>query len=311
MAVAQPLILRQSRWAAKIETTTGTAISLSASDATFIASNGRINYRLPTVRRQKNGVSSNLPAKPSSQAADITMSLEMAGSGSGSLPDWTKFLKAAGWAASSLVLSVATGSATADTLTVGEYVDGRLDQAAGCSFDWTMRFAMGQIPYLDLTGQGCYVAPTAVAIITPTYSTVIPPVVRGITFTIGGTSYITNNIVIAGNNTLYLREDETSSTGFRSCVVTDRDPTLTVSVESQAVGTKDWVADLVAGTEAALSIVIGTGSNTTLTIAAPKIQLRQAPQKGDRNGVLVEDLLFQLNSDGSYTDDSEITLTQS
>lgn len=309
MAIVQPLILRQTRMAAKLETTTGTAISLAASDGTFISYNGRIDHRVPTTRRQKPGSSSNIPAKAQARAADVSLTLEMMGAGSAALPDWSKFLKAAGWSASSLVMSLATGSATADTLTVGHYVDGRLRQAAGCAFDWTMRLAVGMPGYIDLRGQGAYVAATAVSLISPTYTTVNPPTVRGITFTIGGTAYVTNAVTITGGNTIYLREDVTSATGYLAACISDRDPTLNVSVEGLALGTKDWMADHVAETEAALSIVLGSTSNNTMTLAAPKMQLREAPRDGERNGVLTDELLFQLNADGSYTDDSELTLT--
>lgn len=302
MSSGHALLTKQSRVAAKIETVAGTAVSLTAAEATFIASNFGISYDSAFTKRNKPGTMSQLKGKPQNRGARVTGSLEMLPSTSA---QWLLFLKACGFVANTNVYTPVSGSASADTMTVGHYVDGRLKQAAGVSFSWTMRLDGGMIPMLDVAGEGCYVAPTATALITPTYETTNPATVRGITFTIGGTTYTAPGITISGGNSLYLRPDITSATGYKSCEITDRNITVAVSLEALGLGTKDWYDAYYSETESALSVVIGSSN---ITIAAPKMQLETPPQDGDRNGILTDELVFQCNVD-SGADDSEFSLT--
>ena len=56
-------------------------------------------------------------------------------------------------------------------------------------FNGVIRLRTGMVPMLELRGEGCRVAPSATALISPTYETTNPATVRGITFTVGGVNY--------------------------------------------------------------------------------------------------------------------------
>jgi hypothetical protein len=62
--------------------------------------------------------------------------------------------------------------------------------------------------------------------------------------------------------------NDASDTGYLYALVTRRMSTLTLQPLAVPIATKDWFAELVASTEAALSIVLGTAANNTITIAA-------------------------------------------
>lgn len=310
MSIDTALLTRQRLLAAKIETTTGTPIALSNSDAAMNIFDSKIEPEIPAGDRRGQSALSRIPQVPGARKANVSFKSELHGAGSSGSALWTMFLLASGMSQSGAVYSFASGAASPTTLTVGSYIDGRFKSAAGCVFDWTLTLAAGKPAMFEWTGVGVWQVPSAVSLLTPTYPTVIPPRVAGITLTVGGTSYYVNEIKISAGNTLALRQDATHVSGYHAGIVTDRAPRVTMDPEALPLGTKDWFADHLASTEAALNCVVGGTSNNIFTIAAPKMQLMNPPQEGDRDGIYTDSLEFQCNRSAAAGDD-ELTITQS
>lgn len=308
MPVDAPLLSRQRVLAAKVETTTGTAISISASDAVFNIYDAQMAAEVGFDEREGQSSLSPLPGIAGARAMRTTFSTDVVGAGSAVLPDYTAFILASGFAASSLVLSPATGAASPTTLTVGLYQDGRLKKSVGTCGSFSMSAKSGSFGRFSFNLLGKYGAPTATSIIAPSYPTVKPPRLASATFTIGGTAYKISNVEIDVQNTVALRQDAVDASGYYAAVVTGRKIVVRCDPEALAIGTKDWYADFIASTEAALSLVFDGGSNNTITFAAPKMQLVRAPQDGDRDGILTDQLEFQCNRSASGGDD-ELTIT--
>ena len=138
MAVDAPLLTRQRVLAAKVETTTGTAESLSASDAAFNVFNLTFDADIPMNEREGQSSLSPLPGVTGARMGKVTFETEVVGKGSSGVPSWGIFLQASGFVLSSVTYNPETGGTSPTTLTMGGYFDGRKKVIAGAVGDWTM-----------------------------------------------------------------------------------------------------------------------------------------------------------------------------
>jgi hypothetical protein len=170
-------------------------------------------------------------------------------------------------------------------------------------------FPNGQVPYLEFEMQGKYVSTTDVALLTPTLTTVAPIRAANLAFTWNSITPRVDQVEIDLQNAVSLRPDLSSSagtSGYFYATITDRDIVANASAEAVLVATNDIYGAWLAGTEAAFSIAIGTGSWNKITFAAPKAQIT-GPTEGDRDGVLTDDISYDFNR--SAANDDEMTIT--
>lgn len=305
MAVDVPLLRRRRVWASKIETTTGTPISIGASDGVFNAFDSSITPDISFNRREGQGASIDpITGVPGARGAKIHLMTELTGKGSAGTPPWNDLLLAAGGTLTSQTVNFTTATMNTTTLTCGVYEDGWLMQASGVKFNWNLKGQNGNPAMSTWEGTGLWQVPTAVALIAPSYPTVIAPRVASATLTIASTAYKISNFELDLGNEIVYREDVTDVTGYHAACIVNRNITLKIDPERVALGTKDWYADYLAGTEAAFNCVIGGTTNNIITITAPKLQLAAPPESSDRNGILVDQLTFQANRSASAGDDS-------
>jgi hypothetical protein len=311
MAATAPKLTRQRILAAAIETTTGTAVSLSGTDAAMNIFDPSIEADIETHERNGQSALSPLPPVAGRRAGKIKFKTEIVGNGASVTPWWFVFFKGCGFVnASGGVLSPLSGSSTAATLTMGMYLDGRFKSLAGASGDFTIMLETGKVPMVEWDFQGAWQAPSDVALLTPTYPTVQPEAFQGATVTVGGTAYPISKLTIKANNKIALRMNPASSGGVLSALVVERKITVSIDPEALPLATKDWYAAHLAGTTVALSCAHGSAQYNTTTIAAPAMALMSAPKIGDRDGIFVDELEFVCCRSSSGGDD-ELTITQS
>ena len=192
--------------------------------------------------------------------------------------------------ANSSVYTPVTG-ATA-TMTMSSFLAGGAitKTIAGAMGTGVLTATRGKPAMIEWTYTGKYVAPASATLTSPTSDTIIAPRVAGATFTVGGVKYFVPEVVIDFGNTVILREDITDETGYHSAYITARKPTVKFSPE--AVASKDWYADHLAGATAALVLNIGTVAGNQINFSFPKLQLINPPTEGDRNGMMTQDLEF-------------------
>lgn len=294
--------------AAKIETTVGTAIALSASDATFNAFNVSIQPDIPFAAREGQGAFSGLTGTLDAYGGTAKFSMEL--TGGASIPAWaTTFLPACGLVASSLVMGPITappGSSGVKTLTIGSYVDGIWRSIKGAMGNAVFRFEAGKKVMIDFEFKGIWVPPTDVALLAPTYTTVAPLRFVSSGLAIGAANPKCANLTIDLGNQVILREDSGTSSGYISACITDRKMKGTIDPEAALVATRDNLGDWLAYTEAALAISLG-GATNGVAFAAPKLQFSNV-QEANRNDLYTEAIDFVLNRSASAGDD-ELTIT--
>lgn len=307
MATDRALMSRFRVMAAKVETTTGTAISLSATDGQFNVMDMAVSAEIPPTEREGQGSLTDLPPVPGARMGKLTFKHEVFGKGASGDPGWLSTL------VGSCGFAVNTGvwypiSPSIQTSSFGAYIDGRFFSISGAMGKVTFDFEAGKPVMGSYEFNGVWNAPSDVAIIAPTYPTVIPPRFAAATLTIGGTQYRIGKAQLILDNTLYMRQDVSHVSGYHSCAIVKRRYTLKVSPEAVALATKDWYAAHLAGTTFALNLVVGGTANNIITFTAPRLALINAPQNEDDSGIYRDGLEFLCTS---ATQDAEITIAAS
>ena len=291
-----PLLTRMRRFAAKVETTTGTPITLSNTDATTPVFSDPaqpiINYEAEMIDRPNNGSLSPMKKRVGARQGKATFETEIYGAGASGVPSWTKFLLACGMANNAGVFTPVTGAIT--TLTMSSFLGAgaitkTIAGAMGTAV-WTLN--RGSPARAAWTFSGKYIAPSTTTIATPTYDAVDAPLVAEATLLIGGVKYIMPQVVFDFGNTVIMRQDINDHTGFRAAYITARAPTVKISPEAVGLTSQDWYAAFVAGTTFSLAVTLGTDANNIIQLAIPNMQLNTAPNEGDRDGEATNELEF-------------------
>jgi hypothetical protein len=229
------------------------------------------------------------------------------------LPSWASVLMpACGWVATGLVLSPVTqgpgGAGGVKTITIGEYKDGKLSVLSGAMGNWKIIAETGKQAMIEFTFTGKYSTnETDVAILTPTYPTVLPIRVAQGALTWNAVALCTASVEIDSGNTVTMRECVNASdrSGYISAIVTDRAPVITANPESLLVATQNRDDRWRTSTPEAFSMQIGASGNS-ITIAAPEAQLENK-QQADRNGIMTDDLTWLATAGAAA--DTELTIT--
>ena len=314
-----PLLTGRRVVAAKQESTVGTAETLAASDAAFNVFDANIQRQGDFEERKGQGSFSPLPGESGARSGQATFAVELHGSGSpGSpVPAWaTTLLPACGMYDDSDVFRLdsrppeAAGSNT-KTLTIGVYEDGILKRIAGAMGTFVMRITAGQIVRLEFTFTGTWVDPQNTALLAPNYPSIAPAVGRSAGLTLGAWTPTWQEMTIDMGNVVVLREDANAVTGYHSVVIANRRIVGTINPEQTLLSVKNNDYDWTNRTERAMAIDVGDGSanGNQIDIAAPKLQITDV-QEGDRNGIQIEEVAYQLNRSADAGED-ELTITWS
>lgn len=308
--MALPLLMRQRQLGFKVEVTPGTAETITAAEATTNVMDSLIVPVGEGTKREGQSALSRINAVSGALHNKITFKTELGGKGSAALPAWADLMLASGMSASSLTLSPQTGNTAAKTLTFASLRDGVSYTSAGAMGNFKLAGTTGKPAVFDWEFLGSYIAPTDIALLAPTYETVRPPKVAGITLTIGAVNYPMDGFEISPNNKVEMREDVAQTFGFNTAVIVDREWTIKLKPEATLVATINWPARFADNTTYAINIVVGTGANLIWTINAPVAQLINPPVLGTRKDYLVNELEFLCLRSAAAGDD-EITLVQS
>lgn len=297
--------------AAKIESTSGTAETLTASEAAFNAFDVEIQANIPFTQRPSQGSFSHLPAVAGPYGGTLTFKTELFGNGAAGVPGWaSSLLPACGWVESTGTFSPATEApgSNVKTATVAVYGDGTRKILRGAAGTFQIMMTAGQIIMIEWTFTGVWQPVTDVSILAPTYPTIIPLRFASATLTLGGNAIgcVESLNINAGNNVI-LRECPTNSddSGYAAGLITDRRVTGNMNPESRLVATEDIYGDWLSGTEEALNIALTDGTDT-ITINAPKAQKINV-QEGERNGLEIDQIEFQCNKSAAAGND-ELTI---
>lgn len=309
------LLRRRRVVAAKVEMTVGTAETLTAADGAFNAYNVTAQPTIPTEERQAQAGFGRLSSVPGARMGRISFRTDIGWDGTTTMPSWADVLfPMCGVVESSQVYtprSEAPGS-NVKTGTIGVYEGSGsgnvlFKSIAGAVGNFTLVMPTGRMCYIDWEFEGVWQPVTDVSEIGPTYPTAAPIRYASATTTYDSVAICNESVSLNCGNVIKLRECESTAAGYKSAVIVDRNPKVTINPESVLVTTRDRYGDWLAASEAALSIQLDGPSTSTITLAGPKAQILNA-QESERDGVQVDDIELQLNKNGA-TADQEFSLT--
>lgn len=304
-----PLLRRKAVCAAKVETTPGTAESLTAAEGVFNARDFIIQPSIAMTRREGQGGFNYLPSIPEGMMGTCTIVHDLTYNGT-DIPTWASvLLPACGWVDSAGTFSPKTEApgSNVKTLTIGHYKDGKRAMLSGAMGTFTITCQTGKVAYITFTFTGKYSTnETDTAIIAPTYPTASPLRFAAGALTWNSVALCTSSVTVDAGNSVIMREcvNATDRSGYVSALVTNRAPIITADPESVLVATQDRDAKWLTWTPEAFSMQIGT-AGSSITIAAPEAQLENK-QQGNRSDLMTDDLTWLATAGSSV--DTELTI---
>jgi hypothetical protein len=305
-----PLLRRRSVFAAKVETTVGTAETITSAEGVYNARDVMIQPSIAVTRREGQGGFNYLAGIPEGMMGTCTIVHDLAYDGT-TIPTWASvLLPACGWVDTADTFSPVSsgpGSGGVKTITLAHYKDGKRSMLSGAMGTFKISSPTGKTAFITFTFTGKYSTDeTDTAIIAPTYPTTLPLRFSPGVLTWNSVDLCTSNVEIDAGNSVIMREcvDVADRTGFKSAIVTNRAPVITADPESELVATQNRESLWLTPTPHAFSMRVGVAL-ASIVIAAPKAQLENK-QQGNRNDMMTDDLTW-LATAGSAVD-TELTI---
>lgn len=270
------------------------------------------NYMRPSI--------SSTPHIMGRRIASLTFSTEFFGTGvaaettspttqAQATPKWADLLEAcafSGAAVASPAGKVYTPTtATLKTATFYCYYDGFLHKLTGAMGTFSLQAQAGGIATIQWTFTGVYNSPSASATPTPSFTSVVPPLVESCSFVIDATvatAFKIETIGVEMNNNVIQRPDANSAKGFNSMYITSRDAQVTINPEQIPEATHPFWSDYEDGTANLITFDIGTTAGNKCEVEIPTGQI-SGIQYSDRDGIRVYDVTFRANSTAAAGDD--------
>jgi hypothetical protein len=283
---------------AKVEGAEGTKETLTAAEAIQIANVTFSPDIEMHVRDILRGTLSRHPSVSGKRKASISFDVELKGSGAaGTPPDYGPLLKGCGYseavvASTSVTYKPATNSLS-NSFTLAIYMDGVIVRIWGARGNVKLSINSGKHGVLSFEFQGADFEVVDGALLSPSYSAVIPPAFLSASLLLDAYAAILSKIDIDTGNTLALRESINSSSGHLSCIITGRNPKGSMDPELVTVATYDFYGKWkTPGTIGALSLAASGGAGNICTVSCPKVRYAKI-SPGDRNGVRTLGLDFE------------------
>lgn len=251
---------------------------------------------------------------------ECTFSVELAGSGtSGQAPKYGKALLACGLS-ESITDEVSGGGNDTVTytpvstgfsqITIHYNVDGVRHKVTGCRGTFTINASVGEIPSIDFSFTGVYVAPDTFALPTVSandYAGQATPLVfnqaNTTSFQLLSYAGALMNVTVDLGNTLVYRE---LVGGTKSVLITDRATNGNVTIEAPALGQKDYfAAALTDSTLGNLSFVHGTATGNKVQFTSAKVDIGDVAY-GEVDGVAMLEIPYTCVPDAANNDFSLI-----
>ncbi len=302
----------------KIEATRGTKETLTVTEAAFNVYDLKIEPDVQFNERDAQGGFGNQKAVPGGRKGKATFKVDLAYDGI-AIPTWADLLfPGCGLTKTARVFAPKSQSpdaagATVKTLTIGKWTDRKYSCIYGAMGNVKAMYSNGKIPILEFEFEGIYGGETDSAMVAPTYPTEAKLVMMGAPVTYDAVALCLESLSLDVGNSMYLKECPNSDFAYEYAVIKQRKSKVTANPESKLVASQDRMGLYLAGTEKVLRVVcpaagyvLATGAKSVEFLASQAQLIKNGP--GDRNGVVIDDMEFQLNQAAS-TLDSEFTIT--
>lgn len=292
-----PLHPKRACIAFKIETTAGTAETLTAAEAAFNAYEHSAVPNVPMGTRQGQLTFAGLLAIPGTRSATISFQTDLY-----TAPGWESMLGACGLVEGTAdVWTVSSTTTNFKTATVARYMDGKVYRIKGAMGTFTLQFRPGQVTRVLWTFTGVIDTwGSDDTLLAPTLplTAASAPRFASATTTVGGVALYFGALDVNLGNTITLLEDGgTGAAGFYRAWIQERLVNGTIDHEEALAATRDDFSFWLTPTEKALSLAYGS-----MSVSIPKLQYTNLPQ-GERNGAAILNATWQANRSASAGDD--------
>lgn len=221
---------------------------------------------------------------------ECTFSVELAGSGTaGTAPRYGKALQACGLSETIVAatsVTYAPVSSNFDSVTIHYNVDGVRHRVTGARGTFVLNAAVGEIPTIDFTFTGIYVAPDDSALPTATYADQATPLIfkNGNTDTFSLLSYsgCLQSVSMDLGNAIVYRELIGCD---KEVLITDRSSNGTVVVEAPTIAQKDYFTSALSdGTLGDLTFQHGTAAGNIVDFASSRVDIGDVSYS-DQDGI--------------------------
>jgi hypothetical protein len=308
-----PLLAQKSVFAAKVETTPGTAETLTNAEAAFNVDNLVVDPDLSFQQRLGQGGIGRRSAVPEGHRGVARFRTELSYDGT-TVPSWASvLLPACGFVNNGSGVFYPTFEApgtNVKTLTIAKYEDGNRRLLSGCSGTFTINLPTGKLGFIDWEFTGIWRGESATAILAPTYPTAPALRVAQGESSFDSVDFCARTVTIAVGNTvigLECNDDLTNDTGFHYFLITDRMSTATTDPQSVLMGVQNRASMMLAGTEAVFTTSVGGPSDSLIVFAAPKAQI-MSKTGGARDNIAIDNASWQFNRNGN-TQNQEFSIT--
>lgn len=313
------LLLRKRLILIEEESTYGTDPTPTGADAVLVRDLNIVPQQSDIVSRDLIrpylGASEQLLANT---RVECTFSVELAGSGTaGTAPRYGKALKACGFsetAAANTSVTYVPVSASFDSVTIHYNVDGVRHKVTGARGTFSVSANVGEIPTLDFTMTGIYVAPDDSAQPSVTYANQATPLIFKQGNTTGlnvmglTTAKLSTYSLDIGNEIVY--RELVGGTG--EVLLTNRNVSGNVSIEAVALttgsGAKDFFATALANTLGIIEFTHGTTAGNIVKVDSARADISDVSY-GDLDGIAMLEIPFTAIPSSAGNDEVEIVYT--
>lgn len=304
------LITRLRECMVDFETTPGTAVTPNNPVRVF---DSKIELTAENVERPNFAATGGyITSSRGPQIGQFTGRVELRGNGNSGSPDLDGglevLLTCCGLQKSTLTYKPSTSIATQQTCTIYLNEGGILKALSGCAGTFTLDLVPGMPAYVNFSMSGNWVAPSDVSLAAQTHNATAPPRLVSSTYSFASLTpapYFASMVFDPGN-VVIPQQDAAAATGFRRYMVGDRKPTIKFDPEMSTVAVHNWYGLWLAGTDVALSILLGSSAGNRITLAVPKL-LYQNISQTSRNNIDALDLTGLCLTGAAGDDDFTIT----
>jgi len=181
------------------------------------------------------------------------------------------------------------------------FLDGIRHKVLASRATATLDLTVGQIPAVNFTLTGTYVAPDDSPNPSVSYLQLVPEPVFGAKILLGSldmTQVAVNALTLDLGNDVQWRDDIQAAAGHKEPLVVGRDPTGSIDPDVLDLATWNPYSEWEAGSLVAVGCGIGSAAGRRVRVVCPETQYTNLPY-GDRNGIAT----YQLGFRATGTDD--------
>ena len=245
---------------------------------------------------------------------ECSFSVELAGSGTaGTAPQYGKALQACGLSETIVAdtsVTYAPVSSSFSSVTIYYNIDGLRHKVTGCRGTFSINCTVGEIPTIDFTFTGVYVAPDDSALPSATYANQASPLI----FKNGSTSSF-QLLSFAGalqafsfdlGNNLVYRE---LVGGTKEVLLTDRAGTGSTTIEAVSIASKDYFAAALTDTSLGnLDFTHGSTAGNIVDFASTRVDIGDVSYS-DQDGIAMFNIPYTCVPSTSGNDEFSLAYT--